>query len=198
MADVYQVRWDVIGKGVQLYENASLEKVQRKARDVSKGGKKADVGLFVGDEETPRQIWTYVDGKFQPADATDQEPEAPKEEEKKAEPKAKKEKAAKAPPAPKPAKEKAAPKVTRTPQSFGINTNRAKLFAAMIAQPGKLIPAAELAGVVYGDPDTKHRGKLQMVINGIAYVIDEKELPFKVLKERKGKEMSFGILPTNE
>lgn len=75
-------------------------------------------------------------------------------------------------------------------------TNREKLLEALNANYKKQVTKRDLLKAVYGSGSEDNKAAIQMVMNGIEYMIGKGKLPYKVVKEKNDqKEITFGLYP---
>lgn len=72
-------------------------------------------------------------------------------------------------------------------------TNRETLLRVMIASFGKQVNLAELMKAVYNSTDEKNRGALGMVMKGAYAMIEKRKLPYRIVREKKEKEVTYGL-----
>ena len=74
-------------------------------------------------------------------------------------------------------------------------TNREKLVEALASSKGKQVPRSDLLKSVYGNQKEENIGPLGMVLKGMAVMIKEGRLPYKIerTKDAETKEVSFGL-----
>ncbi len=74
------------------------------------------------------------------------------------------------------------------------NSRRQKAIDCLLKSVGKQVPRSDLLKAVYGSTDVKNRGALSMVLRGVVAVdITQRELPYRLVKEKNGKDLTFGL-----
>lgn len=76
-------------------------------------------------------------------------------------------------------------------------SNREKLLLKLLKSEGKQVSLNELLIAVYGSPDHGMRGPMLMVMKGLFSLIETDNIPYKIEKQKNGKEISFGINKTD-
>lgn len=81
---------------------------------------------------------------------------------------------------------------------FGVRGSslKAKLILELAEHLGEQVPMSQLYAAVYGQ-QTGKKAAMARVIEGIEICIKQLRLPYKLVKQRQGKEVSFGLLPNN-
>ena len=75
-------------------------------------------------------------------------------------------------------------------------TNREKLLDALYDSYKKPITKRDLMKAVYGNVADENKAAVQMVMNGLYYMIDKGKLPYKIMKQKnEQKEITFGLYP---
>ncbi len=73
-------------------------------------------------------------------------------------------------------------------------SNRQKAIDCLMAAKGKLVTQEKLIKAVYGKFDPKFKGKMAMVLKGVVVTdIGARNMPYTLVKEKDGKEVSFGL-----
>lgn len=86
--------------------------------------------------------------------------------------------------------------------AFGVRegTNKAKLVTLFYENRNKTVALSEITKKVYGKTVTEEaKGAIKMVINGVVKTMEKEKLPFKLIKEKGGKddkEICYGLETT--
>ncbi len=91
---------------------------------------------------------------------------------------------------------KAPPDRPKGPQNGRVlrsGSNREKLWAALKENLNQSVPLETFHKAVYGASTKEEAGKFQMVLKGIAYVMDRDNAPYKLVKERKDGVSYLGL-----
>lgn len=74
------------------------------------------------------------------------------------------------------------------------NSKRQKLINCLIDAKGKPVLLKAVLKAVYGTTDLKNRSALSMCMGGMVAVdIGKRGLPYKLIKEKEGKEVTFAL-----
>ena len=83
-------------------------------------------------------------------------------------------------------------------QEFNVRagTHREKLLDALHGNFKKVMTKRDLMKAVYGNVSDENKSAVQMVMNGLYFMIDKYKLPYKIMKQKnEQKEITFGLYP---
>lgn len=73
-------------------------------------------------------------------------------------------------------------------------SNRDKLFKRLEKSLGSQVKVESLVTAVYGSENKEDmKGPLNMVMKGLISVISTQKMPFRIVKEKEGREVTFGL-----